>query len=213
MNKLKKVIFTTTATALIISTSVMAANVGTMNNFTSGTPAVANDVNANFTEQTTQINDNDTRISALENNSGKTFTTSAFMRIPNRATNGTAGATYVTLLFANKSITTCDMYIAKSQRNWSIGDNTFGLTLAPTYNSISLAGKTFAINSSTTVLVQSVGAIGDINSTAFVDYTVQRDEANVLDTCGPNDILLYGARVFDPNNKWHFIPLSEMKVK
>lgn len=45
----------------------MAGQVGTMNTFTAGNPAVAADVNANFSEHTTQINDNDTRISAIEN--------------------------------------------------------------------------------------------------------------------------------------------------
>ena len=71
MKRLNKVIYASVATALLISTGVMAASVGTMNTFSSGTAAVANDVNANFSEQTTQINDNDTRISTLENNSGK----------------------------------------------------------------------------------------------------------------------------------------------
>ncbi len=44
----------------------MAGQVGTMNSFTAGSPAVAADVNANFGEHTTQINDNDARIAALE---------------------------------------------------------------------------------------------------------------------------------------------------
>lgn len=43
-----------------------AGQVGVMNTFSSGSPAVAADVNANFDAQTTAINDNDTRIAALE---------------------------------------------------------------------------------------------------------------------------------------------------
>ncbi len=46
---------------------VMAGQVGPMNTFTAGSPAVAADVNANFSEHTTQINDNDARITAIEN--------------------------------------------------------------------------------------------------------------------------------------------------
>ncbi len=45
----------------------MAGQVGTMTTFTAGSPAVAADVNANFSEHTTQINDNATRITAIEN--------------------------------------------------------------------------------------------------------------------------------------------------
>lgn len=45
----------------------MAGQVGTMNTFTAGSPAVAADVNANFTAQTSAINDNNTRITAIEN--------------------------------------------------------------------------------------------------------------------------------------------------
>jgi hypothetical protein len=51
--------------SLALSTTVMAGQVGSMNTFTAGTPAVAADVNANFSEQTSQINDNDARITAM----------------------------------------------------------------------------------------------------------------------------------------------------
>ena len=45
----------------------MAGQVGPMNSFTAGSPAVAADVNANFSEHTAQINDNDARIAVIEN--------------------------------------------------------------------------------------------------------------------------------------------------
>ena len=213
MNRLNKVIYATVATALLISTGVMAASVGTMNTFSSGTPAVANDVNANFTEQTTQINDNDSRLFNLENNFGKIFSSVSYMHIPNLAV-GVAGTTIVELFFSNSSTTTCKMYFAKSQRNWKLGDNEASL-FAPalTYSAATLGGKTSTGGVFTTVLFYGGSSIGDISIYAFVGYTVRRDETNVLDTCGPNDVLLHGARVYDPNGNVHFIPLSEMKVK
>jgi len=213
MNRLNKIIYTTVATALLVSTGVMAASVGTMNTFSAGTPAVANDVNANFTEQTTQINDNDSRLSNLENNFGKIFSTVSYMHIPNLAV-GVAGSTIVELFFSNSSTTTCNMYFAKSQRNWKLGANESSL-FAPvlTYSAANLGGKTSTGGVFTTVLVDGGSSLGDISINAFVGYTVRRDETNVLDTCGPDDVLLHGARVVDPNGNWHFIPLSEMKVK
>lgn len=47
---------------LVLSTSAFAGALGTLNSFTSGTPAVAADVNDNFTAVKTEVNDNNTRI-------------------------------------------------------------------------------------------------------------------------------------------------------
>lgn len=44
----------------------VAAQVGTLNSFTAGSPAVAADVNANFTTVTNAVNDNDSRLATLE---------------------------------------------------------------------------------------------------------------------------------------------------
>jgi len=68
VNKMNiKQLITATAGALIIcGNSAMAGTVGSMNSFTSGTAAVAADVNANFTEHTTQINDNATQLSSMQ---------------------------------------------------------------------------------------------------------------------------------------------------
>lgn len=52
------------ASLLAVTTSLYAGEVGSMNTFTSGTTALAEEVNENFSEQTAQINDNDTRITA-----------------------------------------------------------------------------------------------------------------------------------------------------
>lgn len=51
--------------SLVLSTTAMAGQVGSMNTFTAGTAAVAADVNANFSEHTAQINDNHARITAM----------------------------------------------------------------------------------------------------------------------------------------------------
>jgi hypothetical protein len=59
-----KVILCTAAALLIAGGMLEAGEVGTMHTFTAGTPAVADEVNANFDEQTVQINDNHGRISA-----------------------------------------------------------------------------------------------------------------------------------------------------
>lgn len=51
--------------SLALSTTAMAGQVGSMNSFSAGSAAVAADVNANFNEHTSQINDNDARITAM----------------------------------------------------------------------------------------------------------------------------------------------------
>lgn len=52
--------------ALLGLAAVYAGSVSTPNTFVSGTPALAAEVNANFTAHATEINDNDSRIAALE---------------------------------------------------------------------------------------------------------------------------------------------------
>jgi len=54
------------AVATLMGSSVMAAEVGDITTFTAGTPAQASQVNANFQALITAINDNNSRIEALE---------------------------------------------------------------------------------------------------------------------------------------------------
>lgn len=69
MKHMKTAIISMTAAGLLALYGgvVTAGQVGAMNAFSAGSPAVAADVNANFTAQTSAINDNDTRITAIEN--------------------------------------------------------------------------------------------------------------------------------------------------
>lgn len=214
MSTLKKLSYAAAMSVIVISSGAFAGAVGTMNVFSAGSPAVADDVNANFTEQNTQINDNHTRISVLENNFQKTLSTSAYMHIPNLAP-GAAGITVVELWLSNASTTTCDVYIAKTQQNWKLGDNVVNLGLAPTPTFVArtLGGKTTTASDITTVLVDAGSSLGDISLDAFVGYTVFRKETDVLDTCGPDDVRVHGARVFDPNGQVNSLPLSVMRVK
>jgi hypothetical protein len=62
----KKLIAATAGVLLIYGNSAMAGTVGTMTTFSSGTAALASEVNANFTEHTTQINDNAAQITTME---------------------------------------------------------------------------------------------------------------------------------------------------
>ncbi|WP_345969579.1 hypothetical protein WCX72_09620 [Sulfurimonas sp. HSL1-6] len=55
---------TGTAAVLLLVSVLEAGEVGPMNTFVANTPALADEVNANFGEHTTQINDNNSRISA-----------------------------------------------------------------------------------------------------------------------------------------------------
>jgi len=66
MKKQKLIMGLVAACGFVFTNSVMSGQVGSINSFSSGTVAVAADVNANFTEQTSQINDNDSRVVALE---------------------------------------------------------------------------------------------------------------------------------------------------
>lgn len=52
------------------STALLASSVTIPNTFTSGTPALASEVNGNFTAVETAVNDNDSRITTLETGSG-----------------------------------------------------------------------------------------------------------------------------------------------
>lgn len=65
MKTLIKVLVTGLASAVFMISITWAGNVTIPNTFTSGTPAVAAEVNANFSAVATEINDNDSRISAL----------------------------------------------------------------------------------------------------------------------------------------------------
>ena len=213
MNKLNKVIYATVATALLISTGVMAGNVGTMNTFSSGTPAVANDVNANFTEQTTQINDNNSRLIAVEDKGPKTLTSSVKMVIPNLDP-GTAGDTIVRLLLRNTTGTTCTIVLSQLEERWVLGQN----ALVPSMQTASSAQRiltgTQVIGTDIVISILNQDRnLGDISGQIFVDYQVTRLESDPADTCGPNDVVLYGARVSTPNGQFHWIPLSAMKVK
>ena len=64
----------TVAALMTAAGTLCAGQVGTMHPFISGTPALAAQVNANFSEQTAQINENDDRITAnanaIQNNAG-----------------------------------------------------------------------------------------------------------------------------------------------
>lgn len=64
--KIKKNVIVLSTLIMAFTTTVVAGQVGSMTTFTSGTPAVAAEVNGNFTEHTTQINDNATAIAALK---------------------------------------------------------------------------------------------------------------------------------------------------
>ncbi|PCH60743.1 MAG: hypothetical protein COC05_03305 [Gammaproteobacteria bacterium] len=67
----KQLIVQATLCALALSSSsVFAGPLTVPNTFTSGEPALAAEVNANFTEINTQVTDNDTRITALQGNAG-----------------------------------------------------------------------------------------------------------------------------------------------
>ena len=64
-----KTIFLASISALLLLIPIAnAGNVTIPNNFTSGTPAVAADVNANFSAMETEVDDNDNRISNNTNN-------------------------------------------------------------------------------------------------------------------------------------------------
>lgn len=229
MNKLNKLSYALAVSALTISTGTMAGTVGTMNTFTVGSPAVAADVNDNFTEQTTQINDNDGRITAAESSIvaveasiatvGEKDTANlisyAKMRVPNLSP-VTPGDTTVQLLFANTTGVDCDMTMASTTQDWSLGTNTFGsVSILPTYNTSSFPAKTSTATpfiSTTTTLIARNYNVGDISSNAFTNLTVLRKETISADTCGPTDVVLYGARMTTPGG-WYSIPLSTMDIK
>lgn len=61
-----KIIFAAIIAGSTWSMSLYASNVGNLTTFTSGTPAVASEVNGNFSTLTTAVNDNDTRLTAVE---------------------------------------------------------------------------------------------------------------------------------------------------
>ncbi len=59
-----------TAITALIGQSVMAAQITGLKTFTAGTPAVASDVNDNFTAVSGAVNTNDTRLTNVENTNG-----------------------------------------------------------------------------------------------------------------------------------------------
>ena len=67
MNTMKKVMLTG-LTAAMMSGTTLAAEVGAITTFSSGSPALASEVNANFQALIAAINDNNARIAALEAN-------------------------------------------------------------------------------------------------------------------------------------------------
>lgn len=94
------------STLLMAGTGALAdtVNPANMTTFSAGTPAVAAEVNANFDEQTTQINDNSSRIDALS--AGQTSYVSGLI-----ADSSNTGPVNGRVLVINKSSDTSELRI------------------------------------------------------------------------------------------------------
>ena len=94
---IKKLIAVTAGTLIVYGNSTYAGTVGSMNTFSSGTAAVAADVNANFTEHTTQINDNAASISTVQTMAVSDFV--AAVDCSTQTISGVAAASSISVTF------------------------------------------------------------------------------------------------------------------
>ena len=101
MNNLQKILAITGLT-IVFGTTVQAAGVNSANmtTFSSDTTAVASEVNANFAEQTTQINDNDVRV---------TGNATAIGTKQNRVTGTCPAGQSIRAINANGTTVTCEV--------------------------------------------------------------------------------------------------------
>ncbi len=79
--KSNKSIWTSVVVGLVIAAGAFADNVTLPNTFSAGTPAVAAQVNANFNAVKTAVDDNHTRITALESKSPRIIQKSASFNV------------------------------------------------------------------------------------------------------------------------------------
>jgi len=148
--------------AMLLSSTAWAGALTIPNTFTAGSPAVAADVNANFTAAKTAVDDNNTRINA----NAAAATTNA----TNIAANTTSAATNATNIAANTA--------AAATNATNIAANTTNIatnTAAAATNATNITANTIAItalqltNPVTTVISVPAGGTAVANGTALMN--------------------------------------------
>ena len=235
--KLSNKILSSLAAILMLSPTVWADTMTIPNSFTSGTPAVAADVNANFSAAKNAVDANDglitangARITAVESVSGDNTSRITALEYPStdvvssiRLTVGrpegyTSGGATFHFLLSNKTGTDCDISTAVSADQWQIGPNTKGMStllfrMVHTLPGIIKSGFPFI---TTTYTIVDRAYTVDFSANDYAVVSLTRYEGDATDTCASTDVMVRGVIITYPGavvGDMDFIAPAQLKIQ